>query len=1138
MNAPRADGRNEESLRLFQELKRICVPLLSKSHLTPSVIPEASGLLTRLIEALREAQTLGQPLTPSLISYVFFPISTILRRNNTATLPDQVLEKVLTVLSVLCEQWWWDMDVQTWEQIFMLCGAIVGSLDNKGKSKRRGDETLDAAVNCLWVILHERSPEDAVAAGRSDDATRSPTIFAKFQSHSRTRTFIPIIGQTVSSMLETALSQHLPLQRISLKSLRIVIEKFLSDEIIPAVLPGVVSTMCKISLATSSSKRWANGNVVALSLAVTESVIVRAIGDDICVQNGIVHLPTKLEDLTELGTERPIRDDTPSSLPYTTQRTSSWLKGTSSQLHIALNSLNSLVNHPSSTALTALASFSATVLRSTSLTLPQSTPLLLSYLLSLSLSDFAVVSDGSKAQLVELCKEDSPTRHTFIQALLQIAKDHLMHLPRLIPTQSDVRVEHSAGVLEAICNLAVAPGKPADRGLRVVTSEVGKLLGPNGGIERWGWNLLSVLDLTVPSLTVAATSAAQLMLESDAQATQWSPFPKIALHQVSSPSAQHAIERMFRALGRAAQDDGLFAAEWFFGIGRASNDSRATTALWCGSRLLEGIAGVSLDIGDGPHILPRRKRLEKFARWLAKVIPELWDDENNSPSEAAEAPVERDTTEHQVEHIKGLVQIRAPAQVGFVKENVSRRPAPSPFLHRALALQALAICAGILQTSFTHLLLHTLYPILNALISEHDHLSSTALATLHYITYCTSYASPANLLLSNFDYALDAVSRKLNRRWLDVDATRVLVVLVRLVGRDVVQKAGDVVEECFDRLDEYHGYEIVVDGLVAVLLEVVVVIGSDEENLNNVHHSDSTPPAKPYVDSEKFPEFCAWFSHRHDKPDVPADDESDSLGFGPVPRKAWDELDEDEEKEAPQTAEDPLADPPPTPTQALTKLIVSRSLYFLTHRSPLIRARILFLLSSAVPVLPSSALLESVHYAWPFVLNRLSDPEPYVVRAAATLIEALAVHVGGFMYRRVWDDIWPRFRDILRKLEAEDATNALARRGPGAVGTSSAYTHSHRLYTAVIRTLTASVKGVKTQSGVAWEVIVACRRFLHAGAHEELQASAVSLYKALSDEHEDSVWLALSATAGELPSCSFLHEPRWDIAQNVQRIFP
>lgn len=494
--------------------------------------------------------------------------------------------------------------------------------------------------------------------------------------------------------------------------------------------------------------------------------------------------------------------------------------------------------------------------------------------------------------------------------------------------------------------------------------------------------------------------------------------------------------------------------------------------------------------------------------------------------------------EPEVEHVKGLVQIRAPTQVGTVKHG-AKRPAPSPTLHRALALQSLAICAGVLQTGFTHLLLYTLYPILNALISEHDHLSSTALATLHYITYCTSYASPANLLLSNFDYALDAVSRKLNRRWLDVAATRVLAVLVRLVGRDVVQKAGDVVEECFDRLDEYHGYEVVVDGLVAVLLEVVVVIGTDEQNLEKSNESTSISSTKTEVNGNKFTEFCSWFAHRHDVSDIDVTEDLGPAGIGAVPRKAWDELEgENAEQEASHAVEDPLADPPPTPTQALTELIVSRSLYFLTHGSPLIRARILSLLSSAAPVLPSSALLPSIHHAWPFVLNRFSDSEPYVVRAAATLVETLATHVGGFMYRRIWDDIWPRFRTILRRLEAEDASNALARRGPGAVGTTSAYTHSHRLYTSILETLAVSVEGVKIQNVIAWEVIVACRRFLHAGAHEKLQACAVSLYRALCNEHEDAVWLALSATTGQLPTCSFLHEPRWDISHNMRLVIP
>lgn len=1136
MAAPRATGMNasdEETQRLFQKLKPICVPLVAKSHLAPSTVSDVSNLLTKLIDILRDVERQGRPIKTSLITYIFFPISSILRRTTTATVPDQILEKLLTVLSILCNYWWWDMDVQTWEQVFMLCGALAGGLDAKGKSKRRDDETVEAAVQCLWTLCRERSPdEDPTGQG-----SRAGDIFSKFQSHSRTRPFIPVLGQTVNSLLDASSSHHIPLQRVSLKVTRLLIECYLPDDFVPSILPGVVSSMCKIALATGTSKRWANGDVVALALDVMRAVIVRAISDDACVRTGAVRKPTSLEDLTELTADAPAENLKPAP-PYVTPRTPSWLRGTSTQLHIALNTLNPLVTHPSSTALRALGDFAAATLRSTLLTLPQSQALLLSFLLSLSLSDLPDVSSTAKTRLLELCGD--PTRFELLQVLLHIAKDHLMRFPRLIPTQSDAKVEHSAGIVEAICNLGMTrDGRP---GLRAVASEVSKLLGPNGGIERWGWNLLSVLELTAPSITVTSTSAAQLMLESDQQGTQLVTFPEVSLRQVASRSAQQAVERMFRALGGAAQEDGLFAVEWFFGVGRSHDDNTSVAALWCGTRLLEGISDVSLEVSQEPRIAPKRKRLEKFARGLAKAIPEIWDDEGRGlASECERTPrpdnVRDDDDGPIVEHIKGLVTIRAPMQVDLSRPGItSNRRVSSPALHRALALQALAVCAGILQTGYTHLLLYTLYPVLNALVSDNDHLSSTALATLHYISYCTSYASPSNLLLSNFDYALDAVSRRLNRRWLDVDATRVLVILVRLVGREVVQKAGDVVEECFDRLDEYHGYEVIVDGLVAVLLEVVVVIGTDEANLPEPVKANTAPKKQSEQDAEKFSEFCDWFAHRHEKPTNPLGDvpEPDP---GPFPRKAWGATDEDEApQEASTTAEDPLAEPPPTPTQALTKLIVSRSLYFLTHGSAMIRARILNLLSSAVPVLPNSALLQSIHHAWPFILNRFSDPEPFVTRAAAGLIEALATHVGEFMYRRVWDDVWPRFRRMLRQLEQADATNALARRGPGGVGTASAYTHSHRLYTSILNTMAASVSGVKAQSQVAWEVIIACRRFLHAGAHEELQACAVKLFKALSVEHEDPVWLALSATAGDISTCTFLREPRWDLSQNIQSI--
>jgi hypothetical protein len=394
-----------------------------------------------------------------------------------------------------------------------------------------------------------------------------------------------------------------------------------------------------------------------------------------------------------------------------------------------------------------------------------------------------------------------------------------------------------------------------------------------------------------------------------------------------------------------------------------------------------------------------------------------------------------------------------------------------------------------------------------------------------------SYASPANLLLSNFDYVLDAVSRRLSRQRLNIDAIKVLLLVVRLVGRDVIEKASDIVEECFDRLDEYHGYDIVVDGLIEVLLEVVKVVEGDEDS-HVVREEDTGYATAVPPDSTRMDSFKNWFASRNDNESF----EEDTTDYGPAPRRPWGDTDAAVLEEPSPGENQKQSDTDArqmTPTQALSKQIVSRTIYFLTHESTNIRAKILALLSSAVPILPESALVTSIHQAWPFILNRLSDPEPFVVTAAAGLVEALSMHVGSFMYRRVWDDVWPRFRTMLQKLEIADSKSALARRGPGSVGTESAYTQSHRLYRSILKTMTASMRGVQVNDKIAWEMLVFFRRFLHNQSHQELQACATQLFVAAGKNNADAVWLVLFSTTvtGNSPM-SFLQKGVWDIKKN------
>ncbi|KAG1828077.1 hypothetical protein EV424DRAFT_557053 [Suillus variegatus] len=945
MNTQLNDGLSQQ---WFTKFKYICVPLLEKSQLSAGTVANILPLLSNLESTLLDAGGTGFTLSQSLVSYIFFPLSTILRRNDLSVIPDQILEKIFGVLAILCETWWWYCDIQIWDQIFKLSSSVIEGVEGKGKGKVRDDETKEAAARCLWAILRERRAEEA-PQGSPEELLH--TRVSQFQVHSQSLQFMPILGQTINTLLLAAKSPHLKLQRISLKILRALISVYASEQFLPSILPGVVSSMTRIALGMSSKKGWVNGDIVSLSLGTLEPVIVKSLGDDVSIREGVVRSVVDLEDFINL-TDAPAVDPKPPELPpYLTPRTSSWLRASASQLHIAINSLTPLVNHPTPLALLALSSFSRTILASTYLTLSQSRPLLLSWLLSLSNCAFPEVSQAAHHALSELLTAASDARLPLLQALLEISKENLSSLPRSIVSQDDTKVEHIAGQIEAICRLATSSSMSSTGlGLTSISLGIDTLLGPTGGIEKWGFTLLSVLEFTSPQMSVSQGSVAQLLLEDNADNLDTVNFPEVMLKNALARSTHDALARMLRALGRSSGENSIYAVEWFISIGRYSRTNNAIAALWCAARILEGISGYGLDEGGmAISSRPHSRKLERFARGLARDLAESWDEEPDLNSQTDIPRTDRQTDDSLLEvgFTKGFKTIRATLQVAEPRATLPTLSEDQPMLHQIFRLQLLSISAGILQARYTSVLIQVLYPILHSIVSPNPHLSLTGLATLHFMSAAMSYASPANLLLSNFDYALDSVSRRLSRRWLDIDATKVMAVLVRLVGADVVQKAGDVVEECFDRLDEYHGYEVIVQGLVGVLGEVIKVIEA-EEPLTQKEDQDDTQSSM--ITSSLEPLF-EWLSHRKDLP--PHEDATD---HGPAPHKAWGTTKADEESAEkqsdgpttqPKVAED--TKPAPTPGQALTKQMVSRSIYFLTHASPVIRARILTLLSSCHP---------------------------------------------------------------------------------------------------------------------------------------------------------------------------------------------
>ena len=1009
----------------------------------------------------------------------------------------------------------------------MLCGAFAGFVGGKGKGKERDDESKEAAIRCLISLTRKRETGSGPASSHSISSSES-AVLAKFLEHARTANFIPILGQTINTLIAIAESSSLRLQRTSLELLHILFQLYVSEDFAPTVLPGVVSTMSRIALGSPTSKTWANGEIVSLALSVMQTAILKSVGDDICVREGLVREVTNLDDLIAVAEGTAEREVTPGKGPNV-ERTHAWLKATSSQLLMALKTLTPLVSHPTTTALIALSSLSSSLIEFASLALPSCRSLLSSLLLLLSRSTYDSVSSQAYNSLIRLTDPTSKVRHPLLQTLLQMTGDILSTLPRVLLSHADFKVEHLAGQVEAICRLATSRSE----NLSALSRGLGKLFGPTGGIEKWGWRLLAVMEFEMSQVTVMDTPVARLMLEQGTDQYEHT-FPEVSLKHVATRNTQVILEQMFRGLGSAGGEDCVYAVEWFTAVGRNRKDDRGVAALWLGCRLLEGIAGVSANISEVDPISRRSNRLHKAARDLSRSIAELWEEVDPDFESFGTSQEDGTDTMPIIEHVQGIVVLDESLHIGRGTSVKPPRKKSKLILHSMVALQLLSVSARVLQARLMSTLLYTLYPILQSIISPVSQLSYSGFTALNIVASCLSYASPANLLLSNFDYVLDAVSRRLSRQRLDIDAIQVLLVVVRLVGPEVIQKASDIVEECFDRLDEYHGYDIVVDGLTEVLLEVVKVVEADEDS-HVVREEDTGHVIAITPDSTRMDGFESWFASRNETEIL----EEDSTEYGPAPRRPWGDTDATAPKEPSPDDSQKQSDPNTaqvTPIQALSKQIVLRTIYFLTHESATIRAKILALLSSAVPVLPESALLTSIHQAWPFILNRLSDPEPFVVTAATGLVEALSMHVGCFMYRKVWDDVWPRFRTMLQKLEIADSKSALARRGPGSVGTESAYTQSHRLYRSMLKTMTASMKGVQVNDTLAWEMLVYFRRFLHNQTHPELQTCATELFVAAGKKNADTVWLVLFSTTvtGDSPT-SFLQK-EWDIKDNLDVI--
>lgn len=426
-----------------------------------------------------------------------------------------------------------------------------------------------------------------------------------------------------------------------------------------------------------------------------------------------------------------------------------------------------------------------------------------------------------------------------------------------------------------------------------------------------------------------------------------------------------------------------------------------------------------------------------------------------------------------------LLDKAGPASKAVIVENAQIKAASSLRRGDAALLSMLGSAATLLGPLIRSSLLPILYPVISAVAASSPLVQSAAAEAMQRIAHSAVYASVEGCILDHADYILGAASHRLVAS-LGVElealasfsltdpvkppstamtttslakktrhdpltsaqsAPLVLVEVIRMLGPEAVPLVEDAVDEVLDALDRFHGFDELCDGLLQVMDRLIEVMApqprsSAGEKKRKGRGLGTRPSStRPWANVQSdLDDFEQWFKTRKDRPKISEDE-----------GKAFDEImDEVEQKQAGKSGNDEdgeAGDPPMTRSQAVVGSIMSKAIPFLSHASPIIRARCLGLLARGVAILGPQdrpvELLAAVERAWPLIMARLGfsksrplplstaplaaldEQEPFVWTEALKLVGELAKHLSEFLGpRKLIDEAWQRISRLLKHVEA------------------------------------------------------------------------------------------------------------------------
>lgn len=422
---------------------------------------------------------------------------------------------------------------------------------------------------------------------------------------------------------------------------------------------------------------------------------------------------------------------------------------------------------------------------------------------------------------------------------------------------------------------------------------------------------------------------------------------------------------------------------------------------------------------------------------------------------------------------------------------------------QAVALEVIAYQANYLKEDFKSELIDVLYPVVQLLGSPKTQLRGHAITCLNLIAVSCNYTSTSELVVDNVDYLVNAVALRLNTFDITPQTPQVLVMMIKLSGPSLLPYLDDTVSSIFAALENFHGYPRLVETLFSVLSEIVDQGGKSGQlrpTAGDTKDHRKRPPEPPSME-----DIIKAVKKRK-----AADDPNEDIAHEDFPREPWktakellDEHDartqekdpdnemKDAEPEPEQSQE--ITTPPPTKVYTMVQSIARLGQHYLTSQSPLLRRRLLELISTACIALNGNEdqFLPLINDIWPVIIKRLYDEESFVVIAACTTISEICRGAGDFMATRIQSE----WIELSKKLKQAKMKAAAEKKGKHARGI---YAVDSQVWEAFVGLLVAVVENVRLTDEIFDEVL----EFLG-----DLLTSRKDVHDALSVVNADAVWL-------------------------------